>query len=56
MGGQQSNLSVEDQERKEGKFPTVESWNDADTRLVVSQPEGWACKVLLTWQYAYSCS
>jgi hypothetical protein len=32
-------------DRKAGKFPTVESWNDADCMLEVSQPEGWMCKV-----------
>lgn len=32
-------------ERDAGQFPTVESWNDADCKLQVSQPEGWTCKV-----------
>ena len=48
MGGEASKISPEEQqqkERKDGKFPTVESWNDAETKLVVSQPDGWACKV-----------
>lgn len=36
-----------EQERKAGKFPTVESWNDADCKLEVTQPEGWMCKVRL---------
>jgi len=35
------------QERKEGHFPTIESWNDADCKLEVTQPEGWMCRVRL---------
>ena len=32
-------------DRKAGNYPTVESWNDADCKLEVTQPEGWMCRV-----------
>ncbi len=41
MGGS----SEAEKDRKAGKYPTVESWNDADCKLEVTQPEGWMCKV-----------
>ena len=39
----------EDQKlRNAGNIPTVETWDDADCKLQVTQPEGWTCKACLT--------
>lgn len=40
-------MGSRDQEIPSESAPTVETWDDADCRLQVSQPEGWTCKVRL---------